>query len=159
MTLGQALMVVAAVGAGAVGGVFFSFSTFIMRGLARLPAPQGAAAMQSINITAVRPAFMTALFGTGAVCVALAVRAIAVWDAASAPLLVGVGLYLLGAIGVTIVGNVPLNNALAAAEPSGGPTPDLWRDYVRRWTRWNHARTVSCLGAAVAFVVAAIAQS
>lgn len=65
----------AVVGTGAIGGVFFAFSTFVMQGLGRLPAPDGIAAMQRINETAVRPAFMTALFGTAAVCVGLGLHA------------------------------------------------------------------------------------
>jgi uncharacterized membrane protein len=39
-----------------VAGVFFAFSAFVMRALARLLAPQGIAAMQAINVVAVTPA-------------------------------------------------------------------------------------------------------
>jgi len=148
---------VAAIGTGLVGGVFFSFSTFTMQGLARLPAPQGMTAMQSINITAVRPPLMTALFGTGALCAALAARGLG-WGGGEerSPLLVaGAGLYLVGAIGVTLVANVPLNNALAAISPQAGEASPFWATYVHRWTRWNHVRTVSSLAAAATFVVAA----
>ena len=45
----------AAVGAGVNGGVFFAFSSFVMPALQRLPDAQGIAAMQSVNVTAVRP--------------------------------------------------------------------------------------------------------
>jgi hypothetical protein len=38
------LTVAAAVGSGVMAGVFFAFSTFVMRALGRLPAPQGIAA-------------------------------------------------------------------------------------------------------------------
>ena len=54
-----------------VAGVFFAFSAFVMRALARLPAPQGIAAMRAINVVAVTPAFMVALFGTALACGAL----------------------------------------------------------------------------------------
>jgi len=33
-----------------IGGVFFAFSTFVMKALVRVPAVPGIAAMQSINI-------------------------------------------------------------------------------------------------------------
>lgn len=62
------LIVGSALGCGVAGGAFFAFSTFIMRALARLPAPQGIAAMQSINVVVITPLFMMALFGTGAAC-------------------------------------------------------------------------------------------
>jgi len=40
-----ALTLLVAIGCGIVGGVFFGFSTFVMKALARLPAAQGLAAM------------------------------------------------------------------------------------------------------------------
>ena len=52
----------------AMGGVFFAFSAFVMQALARLPPAQGIAAMQSINVAAVTPPFMVALFGTALAC-------------------------------------------------------------------------------------------
>lgn len=144
----------ATLGCGAVCGVFFAFSTFVMQGLARLPASQGVAAMQSINVMAVRPAFMTLLFGSGLVAVLLAVLGVASWQEQGPLLLAGALLYLVGTLGVTIARNVPLNNALAAVDPDRAT--ELWADYVRRWTRWNHVRTLSSLGAAAAFLVATV---
>jgi len=62
---------VAAIGSATVGGVFYGFSTFIMRGLRQLPTASGTAAMQQINLTAVKPGLMTAMFGTAAACAAV----------------------------------------------------------------------------------------
>ena len=74
-----------------------------MRALASLPAPQGIAAMQAINVHAVTPVFMTALFGTGAACVAVGVWAVADWDGSFGPwLLAGAALYLAGPVGLTM---------------------------------------------------------
>ena len=72
-----AVTIAAVVGCGLSAGALFAFSSFVMRALARLPAPQGIAAMNSINVVAVTPVFMTALFGTGLLCIALAVWAFA----------------------------------------------------------------------------------
>lgn len=144
-----------ALGCGAVGGVFFAFSSFVMDGLRRLPAPQGVAAMQSINVTAVRPLFMTLLFGTAAGCLALAVHAARHWGPRPAVLLaVGSGLYLLGAIGVTVAGNVPLNDALAVLDPQSPAAAARWSGWVTEWTRLNSVRTVCSLAAAAALVLA-----
>ena len=73
------LVVVTALGCGLMGGAFFAFSSFVMSGLKRLPTEQGIAAMQSINITAVTPAFMTALFATAAGCIAVVIAALVDW--------------------------------------------------------------------------------
>ncbi len=145
----------AALGCGLVAGVFFAFSSFVMAALGRLPAPEGIAAMQSINILAVTPVFMATLFGTGVACLGLAVGAFFAWDGPSTGLvLAGCALYLLGTIGVTIVCNVPLNDRLAKLHPGGGEATGYWNEYVARWTAWNHARTVSALAAAAILTVA-----
>ena len=60
------LTFLAALGCAMMAGVFFAFSAFVMKALARLPAEQGVAAMQAINVAAVTFAFMAALFGTAA---------------------------------------------------------------------------------------------
>ena len=51
-----ALTMVAALGCRLNAGVFFAFSSFVMKALARLQPAQGIAAMQSINQMAVTPA-------------------------------------------------------------------------------------------------------
>ena len=58
------LTLLAALSCAMMAGVFFAFSTFVMKALARLPAQQGIGAMQAINVAAVTFAFMAALFGT-----------------------------------------------------------------------------------------------
>ena len=94
-----------------------------MRALARLPAAQGIAAMQSINVCAITPPFMAGLFGTGAACVVLAGSSLLRWSPGSGYVLAGSLLYVFGNVVVTIVFNVPRNDALAAAdaESAGGP--------------------------------------
>jgi uncharacterized membrane protein len=142
------LTIAAAVGCGAVGGAFFAFSSFVMRALDRLPAAQGIAAMQSINVVVINPVFMTALFGTGAACVALAI-------ADPSPVVLGAAAtYLLGVLGTTMAYNVPRNDALAALDPGAAEAPSAWRGYVREWTIANHVRAVAGLAAAGALYAA-----
>jgi uncharacterized membrane protein len=63
-------------------------------------------------------------------------------------------LYFLGDVVVTIVFNVPRNNALAAADPASADGARVWTDYLVTWTRWNHVRTVTALAAAALFTFA-----
>jgi len=144
----------AAVGAGVNGGVFFAFSSFVMPALQRLPDAQGIAAMQSVNVTAVRPVFMSVLFGTAALCLVLIAWAIVSWDGSSPWLIAGGALFLLGVIAVTIAGNVPINDAVAALDPHAAGAARAWDDHARDWTLWNHVRTVAGAAAAAAFTVA-----
>ncbi len=147
----------AAIGSGLVAGVFFAFSTFVMAALARIPPEQGISAMQSINITVINPVFFLAFLGTGALCLALAAGALFRWGQPGAALILAASLiYLAGAIGVTMVANVPLNDALAAVSPGTPEAAALWQRYLDVWTAWNHARTVAPLGAAILFTIALI---
>lgn len=150
----RTLTLVAAIGAGLSAGVFFAFSTFVMKAVGRLPDAQGISAMQAINKAAPTPPFMAALFGTAAVCVALGAWALsrlsqprAVW------LLVGCGLYLV-AIVLTAVYHVPHNNALATLDPLSAGAGAKWRDYLGGWVPWNHVRTLASLASAIIFTVA-----
>ncbi len=126
-----ALKLFVALGCGLIAGVFFAFSTFVMNALARLPPAQGIAAMQAINIMAINPLFMVALLGTAATCTSLAVSALLNWHQLSAAyLLFGCLLYLVGTVMVTIVFNVPLNNALAKVKPDGTAGATIWVSYL-----------------------------
>jgi uncharacterized membrane protein len=155
VTMSDILLAAIAVASAAMGGLFFAFSTFVMRALAVLPPAQGVQAMQSINVYAVTPVFMTALFGTAAACVAAAAyTALAGMGAATTPIVAGSATYLIGTIVVTIACNVPLNNALATADPHSAGAADFWAIYLRRWVGWNHVRTVSGIAAAGLFIYA-----
>ena len=79
------LKIVSALGCGLTAGVLFAFSSFIMNALARLPPAQGIAAMQSINITVINPAFFGVFFGTALLCLYLAGRALQLGSAGVSP--------------------------------------------------------------------------
>jgi uncharacterized membrane protein len=149
------LTFIAALGSALVAGVLFGFSTFIMPGLGRLSTAEATRAMQSINVTAITPLFMGALFGTAAACVAAVVGVVVDWDSSyGVYVLVGGALYLFGVIGVTMVANVPRNNVLAAVDAAGPDAERVWTTYLREWTAWNHVRTIAPLIAAGLFTAA-----
>ena len=149
------LTLVAALGSGVIGGVFFGFSTFVMRALARNPAAQGIAAMQSINVVVLNGWFLGVFLGTAAACAAAILVALLRWQApGSGYLLVGGLLYLVGTLLVTMVCNVPRNDVLAAAVPTAPDAAGVWAGYVASWTFWNHVRTAAAIAAAAAFTLA-----
>jgi uncharacterized membrane protein len=154
-----ALTVITALGCGLNAGVFFAFSSFVMQALARLPQREGVAAMQAVNVTAVTPVFMTALFGTALACIAVLVAALANLDESFAGWLIGgSAIYLVGTIAVTIAFNVPRNDALEAVEPASADAARLWPRFLAEWTAWNHVRTAASL-AATAALIGAIAAT
>ncbi len=112
------------------------------------------AAMQNINVDIINPAFMLLFLGTSVLCLVLAAHSVfRLQSPASLWLLVGSCLYLVGALGVTMVFNVPLNNSLAAARASAAA--QAWPAYVGPWLNWNHVRTLASLGAAAALTYGA----
>jgi uncharacterized membrane protein len=150
-----ALTLVAALGCGLIAGVFFAFSSFVMKALARLQPAQGVGAMQAINVAAVTPAFMAALFGIAVACGVLAVWAFFAWDERFAPyILIGSLLYLVGTIVLTIAYHVPRNDALARVEPHSADAESHWTRYLSGWTAWNHVRAAAALAAAATLTIA-----
>jgi uncharacterized membrane protein len=149
------LTFLAAIGSGVVGGVFFAFSNFVMAALARLPVPSGIAAMNSINVTVITPTFMTALFGTGLICLVLIAAVLFGWSQpGSYWLLAGAVIYFVGNPLVTMVFNVPLNDALAAVDPESANGAAVWANHLNQWVMWNHVRTVTAIVSMACFIVA-----
>jgi uncharacterized membrane protein len=144
-----ALTLLTALGCWLMAGVFFAFSTFVMKALALIQPAQGIAAMQSINAAAPSSLFGMTFIGTAAACAALAVFSLFRWNKPGTRyLLAGSLLYLAGVILVTMIFNVPKNNVLAAVDPASGEGARLWVGYVSGWTAWNHVRTSASIAAA-----------
>lgn len=151
------LIFLAAIGCGLMGGVFFAFSNFVMRGLARIDPAGGMAAMKSINRTVINPLFMLGFLGTTLLCVIVIAMAAMRWHVGSTLVLAGCALYVTGNFLVTLAGNVPLNNALDRVDVNAPEARETWQRYLVTWTRWNHIRTVSAL-AAMALLIPALAR-
>ena len=152
-------IVIALLGSALIGGIFFAFSSFVMKALARVPPAEGIAAMQSINVVVLNPSFLGAFMGTGAVSLLVAVVAVKGWETPSAPwLIAGALLYLVGTVLLTGLGNVPLNNQLAAVKANDPAAMKVWERYLDRWTLLNSVRTVAAMCAALMFAVGLIQQ-
>jgi uncharacterized membrane protein len=81
--------------------------------------------------------------------------ALAGWsDMSMIALLAGSVLYLAGCMAVTMVLNVPLNNALAAVAADSAEGTAIWSRYLAEWVPWNHVRTVACLASCASFIQA-----
>src|SRR5258708_24369166 len=102
-----------------------------MQSLACLPAGQGIAAMQTINIVILKSAFMAVFLGTAAICVVPLVVSFLRWHEPNAIyLLAGSVLYLVGSFLGTIVFNVTRNDALASILPARSATAHQCTEYV-----------------------------
>ena len=145
---------IALLGSALVGGVFFAFSSFVMKALARVPSSEGIAAMQSINIVVINPSFLGAFFGTSFLSLGVVVLVLVNRSHPSAMLFLGGAIfYFVGTFLVTMFGNVPLNDQLAAVSTTDPAATELWEHYLDRWTMWNHVRTTAAMLAALLYSV------
>lgn len=145
-SLALALTVVTLTLAGAMAGFFYAYSMSVMWALDAVDPKVAIASMQSINIVVRNAIFFPAFFGTPVV----ALIAAGLWWAQGAgqvALLLALAaiVYLAGAFLLTILVNVPMNEALAIATipTDPGQARTLWQNYSGPWTLWNHVRTVA----------------
>ena len=132
-----------------LAGVFLAFSDFIMRALSVTEGSGGAGAMQAINREVFRYLFIPLFLAMVPVSLVLSVGAYLTLER-SLPFLAAAGIYLIGAFGVTLICNVPLNNRLAELDVGSAEGMQFWEmDYLPRWTFWNGVRTGACCLASV----------
>ena len=147
-------VVAALLGSAIIGGVFFAFSSFIMKAFARVPAREGIAAMQSINVVVLNPSFLGTFMGTAVVSLMIVGLAVIEWGTPSSPwYLAGALLYFVGTFLVTGLGNVPMNNRLAEVSNTDPTTVSVWEHYLDRWTRLNTIRTAAAVAAVLMFTL------
>lgn len=140
------LSLIAALGSGLIAGVFFVFSSFVMKALARLPTDQGIAAMQSINVVVLNRWFLGVFLGTAVLSALAVAAAILMWPRSDATIILASGvLYLAGFFFVTIAFNVPRNDALAMLAAENSDSAEAWARTLMighggitcaRWARW-----------------------
>lgn len=146
--------VLTAVGCGIVSGAFFAFSTFAIQGIAALETPAAARAMQSVNVAAVRPPLMIALFGTGLLSIVMIILGVlGLGQGHGWWFLIGGLLYLLGNPILTIAYNVPRNNALAAVAADTPEAAEVWQRYLREWVPANTVRSITAAVAAALVII------
>jgi len=137
----QLAMATAAVAAGVSSGMMLVFSAGTMQALSRLPETEAIRAMQAINISVINPLFLGIFIGTGPFLVTLSGLDL-YGGSPNRYLLAATLVYVVGVVAVTILGNVPLNDSLAAVEITT-MGPGTWDDYARPWLRCNHTRALA----------------
>lgn len=139
-----------------LAGVFLAFSDFIMRALSRTSGTGGVETMQVINREVFRYVFIPLFIAMAPVSLVIAAYGGAVLGSGPGFVMMLAGLaYLMGCFGVTIRGNVPMNEALDRMDLAEAATLDYWVDtYLPRWTFWNTVRTIACMISAAFMLLA-----
>lgn len=140
-----------------MAGFFFAYSYSVNPGLNRLSDTAYVAAMQSINRAILNPGFFVVFFGAP---VLLLLSTYLHYEQPASPrfwfLLAATVIYLIGALGVTVWGNIPLNEALDAFNLQSATTQDIAAQRVRFEAPWNNLHRVRTLAAMLALVLVII---
>jgi uncharacterized membrane protein len=130
---------------GLSAGLFYSWSVSVIPGTQKISDTTYLETMQSINRGILNPAFFLIFFGS---VVFLTISSIYEFQPGKTVfwlLLASSLTYLIGTIGVTGFGNVPLNNQLDAmrlAESSADQITEFRKFYESSWNRLHGIRTV-----------------
>ncbi|KUP96004.1 anthrone oxygenase family protein [Thermobifida cellulosilytica] len=151
------VVVASAVATGLLAGVFFAFWVAVMPGLAEAGDRVVVEVMQRINRAILTVPFLVVFLGSPLSAVAAVVLYVPVGGAVLGWLVAGAAGCVV-ASAVTVRGNVPLNDALAAAGPverlSQEQAAGARRRFGARWVRWNAVRTAASTLAAGCLVAA-----
>ena len=131
---------------GAIFGFFYAWICSTIWGLDRLEPNTAIAAMQAMNASVRNAVFAPTFFGTTPLAFLAAWAAHRARAALSARWLMLAGLtYGFGAMMLTMMVNVPMNEALAELDACSAAAQDYWvGTYLPRWAFWNTVRTFAC---------------
>jgi uncharacterized membrane protein len=143
---------------GLLAGVFYGFSVAIVPALRAIKGTQHIAAMQLINIKIINPVFFLSFFGPALL---LPLAAFLLRDRPQFGLLLAASLlHIVGAIGVTAAGNIPLNNRLARYDVdqlSEKEADQIRKDFQAPGSPWMNFHTIRTLASIVATVLVFLA--
>ncbi|MBO9613607.1 MAG: DUF1772 domain-containing protein [Dyadobacter sp.] len=156
MTTINLFLLAAALASGLIAGLFYSYSCSVNPGLGALSDSHYLAAMQSINRAILNPVFFASFMGT------LLLLPLSTYQHFGTGnrfyLLLGATLvYSIGTFGVTVAGNVPLNEALDKINLTGASAQELAAHRLRFEIPWNRLNTIRTCASVLSFVLVLLA--
>lgn len=158
--MSQLVFIITTLSTGLIAGLFYAYSCSVNPGLGRLSDPDYLRAMQSINRAILNPVFFMTFMGTLVllpISTWLSYDSIRFWYFLAAAIV-----YAVGVFGVTVAGNVPLNEMLDKINIDAA-SPDqlsLQRSlFEQKWNMFHAVRTVSNVLSALLTILACVAGS
>jgi len=157
------ICVVAVLLTGLSAGLFYAWDCSVISGLGNLPDREYLQAFQSINRVIQNPYFFASFIGA---LLALPVAAWQNYNGASPTafycFLAAAILYAAGVFGVTIFGNVPLNERLDKFDIAGSTTEAIKamrQQFESKWNAWQHVRTYAGILSFALAIIALVKKS
>jgi uncharacterized membrane protein len=155
MTFLNIILLATAITTALIAGLFYSYSCSVNPGLGRLPNKEYLSAMQSINRAILNQVFFLSFMGT------LLLLPVCTFLYRGQPafifLLLASLVYIFGVFGVTMVGNVPLNNSLDAFDLKGSSVQSIAEFRIKFEIPWNRLHTIRTIGSILSLVFVLIA--
>lgn len=158
MTFPNITLLITAITSALMAGLFFSWSFSVTPGLARISTPEYLVAFQAMNRAILNPAFLLCFMGT---VFLLPLSAYLQYTQPVNPrfwfLLAASAFYIIGVFGVTMAGNVPLNEMLDGFQIKGASLSAMeeMRDkFESLWNKFNMIRTFCAMATAIFVILA-----
>jgi uncharacterized membrane protein len=137
-----------------IAGLLYGYSCSVNLGLGRLPDAEYISAMQSINKAIQNPLFFISFMGT---CILLPISTFLHYGQPISMrfwlLLAATGVYILGVIGVTFWGNIPLNNMLDAFDLKNANNDLIQLERAHFENPWNFFHTIRTAASILALIL------
>lgn len=143
---------------GLSAGFFYAWQVSIIPGTLKVGDQVYLQVMQSINKEILNPAFFLIFFGCFIMLTVGSIYEFHSNKAAFWLILFSAISYLLGTLGVTIFGNVPLNNQLEALKLNSLTETDLMNFRMHFEGKWNRLHLTRTAFSILSFLLVAIAQ-
>lgn len=143
MKMTTVLLIMTAVLGALIAGLFYAYSCSVVLGLGKLSDTEYLKAMQSINREILNPVFFISFMGT-AILLPVSTFFLRGQQPVFIFLLLATLAYLIGVLGVTVAGNVPLNDQLdqfKIADSSLEAIKEMRDNFENRWNFLNNVRT------------------
>jgi len=147
---------------GLIAGLLYGYSCSVNNGLKNLADNEYLKAMQSINVAIQNPLFFIVFMGLLILFPFLSYRVYSVSNVNSFYLVVASAvIYFIGVFGVTILGNVPLNERLARFDIPGASLKEISamrQVFEKPWNNYHAIRTIASILSFGLTIVALIKQ-
>lgn len=149
------VFIITATSTGLIAGLMYSYLCSVNPGLAKVSDREYISAMQAINRAILNPIFFASFMGT---LILLPVNA---WMSFTKPvtlpfvlLLSAAVVYIVGVFGVTMFGNVPLNEALDKFDIQSASAAELAKQRADFAIPWNSLHNIRTIASIVSFILA-----
>jgi len=155
--MNNTILIITTLFSGLMAGLFYSWSISVTPGLAKINDLSYLQAFQSMNRAILNPLFFIVFFG---LVVLLPVLSYLSFQTSIGNqfwyLILATILYFVGIIGVTIVGNIPLNNALETLQIES-MTPEQMDEFRKGFeSKWNRLNLIRAISSSLTFLLLVI---